>query len=47
VEYETLNLDEVKQVLRGEQLMRIPNVGESLMGEQEKKGPTGVVVEGI
>ncbi|KAK1923181.1 ATP-dependent peptidase [Papiliotrema laurentii] len=48
VEYETLNLDEVKLVLDGKPLDRLPNIGEALKGEQEKKGEVGqVIVDGI
>ena len=48
VEYETLNLEEVKQVLEGKALDRPAlTQGESLVGEQERKGPVGDIVEGI
>ena len=47
VEYETLSLDEVRQVLRGEKLDR-PSASEGLklVGEHEKQ-PEGPIVEGI
>ncbi|WVF67772.1 hypothetical protein IAT40_002532 [Kwoniella sp. CBS 6097] len=49
VEYETLSLDEVKQVLAGHKLDRpIETVGESLKGEAEKEGHMpGQIVDGI
>ncbi|WVQ95338.1 hypothetical protein IAU59_002434 [Kwoniella sp. CBS 9459] len=49
VEYETLSLDEVKQVLAGNKLDRpIESVGESLKGEAEKEGHVpGQIVDGI
>lgn len=37
VEYETLDLDEVKRVLRGEKLNRVGTSGRALRSEQEKK----------
>lgn len=47
VEYETLSLDEVRQVLRGEKLDR-PSASEGLklVGKHEKQ-PEGPIVEGI
>lgn len=47
IEYETLNSDEVKLVLKGEPLNRAPILGDALIGEEEKKGNTGEIVEGI
>ncbi|OCF45519.1 ATP-dependent metalloprotease [Kwoniella heveanensis CBS 569] len=49
VEYETLSLDEVKQVLAGQKLDRpIETVGESLKGQAEKEGHMpGQIVDGI
>ncbi|KAK8850662.1 hypothetical protein IAR55_004582 [Kwoniella newhampshirensis] len=46
VEYETLSLDEVKQVLQGQKLSRPTTEGESLVGEAEREGK-GAIVEGI
>ncbi|KAI9633435.1 ATP-dependent peptidase [Dioszegia hungarica] len=51
VEHETLSLDEVRTVLKGEKLDRpAVNQGEKLVGEKEKLAgdePTGPVVDGI
>ena len=48
MEYETLNLEEVKLVLQGKSLVRPINVGETLKGEAEKLGQgMGAIVEGI
>lgn len=51
VEHETLSLDEVRTVLKGEKLDRpAVNQGEKLVGEKEKLvggEPTGPVVDGI
>ncbi|WWD20836.1 hypothetical protein CI109_105313 [Kwoniella shandongensis] len=46
VEYETLSLDEVKQVLAGQKLSRPTTEGESLISEGERDGK-GAIVEGI
>ncbi|ODN83092.1 hypothetical protein L202_01305 [Cryptococcus amylolentus CBS 6039] len=46
VEYETLSLDEVKQILAGRRLDRPTSEGASLVGEAEREGK-GAVVEGI
>lgn len=46
VEYETLSLDEVKQIFAGKKLDRPTDEGEKLIGEQEKKGE-GPIVDGI
>jgi ATP-dependent metalloprotease len=47
VEYETLNLEEVRLVLAGKKLERpISLGGERLIGETEKRGE-GAVIEGI
>ncbi|ORX40819.1 peptidase family M41-domain-containing protein [Kockovaella imperatae] len=46
VEYETLNLDEVRLVLQGKKLDRPLNVGESFKSAAEKLGQ-GAIVEGI
>jgi ATP-dependent metalloprotease len=48
VEYETLNLDEVRTVLKGEKLDRSIILGEKLVSEAEKRGDVPVVeVESI
>jgi ATP-dependent metalloprotease len=48
VQYETLNLDEVKQVLAGKKLQRLASLGDSLKGTKEATaGPDGPIVEGI
>lgn len=48
VEYETLNLDEVKQVLAGKKLQRLASLGDSLKGTKEATAsPDGPIVEGI
>ncbi|WVR08714.1 hypothetical protein IAU60_005772 [Kwoniella sp. DSM 27419] len=46
VEYETLSLDEVKQVLAGQRLNRPTTEGESLQSEAEREGK-GPIVDGI
>ncbi|WVQ86267.1 hypothetical protein IAT38_008435 [Cryptococcus sp. DSM 104549] len=46
LEYETLSLDEVKQVLAGNKLERLTTEGQSLQSEAEKAGK-GSIVEGI
>ncbi|OWZ31309.1 ATP-dependent metalloprotease [Cryptococcus neoformans] len=46
IEYETLSLDEVKQVLEGKRLNRPTTEGESLKGQGEKNGK-GPIVDGI
>nr|XP_019007835.1 ATP-dependent metalloprotease [Kwoniella pini CBS 10737]OCF46616.1 ATP-dependent metalloprotease [Kwoniella pini CBS 10737] len=48
VEYETLSLDEVRQVLAGQSLNRPTTEGETLKSEEEiRNQPGGKVVEGI
>jgi len=47
VEYETLTLEEVRRVVRGEMLNRDSNKGETLIGVIEKTGQLGPIVEGI
>jgi hypothetical protein len=46
VEYETLNLDEVKLVLQGKKLDRSITLvgGERLLGEAEKRGKAGLIL---
>lgn len=47
VDYETLNLDEVRLILADKPLNRPVDHGEKLVGEAERKGETGQVVDGI
>jgi hypothetical protein len=46
VDYETLNLDEVRTILSGQPLGRPKNEGDVLRSEAEKAG-AGAIVEGI
>lgn len=47
VEYETLNLEEVRLVLQGKKLERPTDDGPKLVGEVAKAESAGAVVDGI